>query len=356
MLPIEAKKPSRHSVRERKVLAGHGRGGSAGGQAVRTVALSGAGGEGPSTEETVLGSVMHRRDGLGGGFTLRSGTGRPWKMYSQSCLRGLRKIMMSATIGWRASIVALAIAILAGGCVCSGTCGTETRLTASIHPGVIKNGDNNCTSGEGGAKVSNADYIVALITDKVQLANVNLPRLLKSSQMQVDFDFMRFFNWSNQDKFVTRSNVVIVPVEKLDICVSERSENKESRKGVILYPDRDPNGMLYIQLVLIKGIEIKDWMNRLVSNYALNGTSGYGQFRLWPLWSDLSAQSDFTATILLNVDSENIVSWNTYSFFEHEDDKYGFAKEGSKQFPLPINGSGSQGLYLEVTRRNPAAS
>lgn len=355
MLPVEAKKTSRHSVREPKVLAGRGRGGSAGGQAVRTVALSGAGGEGPSTEETVLGSVMHRRDGLGGGFTLRSGTGRPWKMYSQSCLRGLRKIMMSATIGWRASIVALAIAILAGGCVCSGTCGTETRLTASIHPAVITNGDNNCTSGGGDAKVSNADYIVALITDKVQLVNVNLPRLLKSSQMQINFDFMRFFNWSNQDKFVTRSNVVIAPV---DINASKNSENKTLGRGVILYPDRDPNGMLYIQLVLIKGVKTKGWMNRLVSNYALNGTSGYGQFRLWPLWNDLSAQSDFTATILLNVESENIVSWNTYSFFEHEGDNgnYGIANNGSKQFPLPINGSDSQGLCLEVTRRNPATS
>lgn len=282
--------------------------------------------------------------------------------------------MVSATTGWRASsvsIVVLAIASIAGGCMCSGICDSETRLTASVYPG-----NENCTTNAGDTGKIDAGYIVALITDKMQLASVNLPRLLKSSQTPVNFDFMRFFNWSDKDKFVTRSNIVIAPVKP---SIDEPGDRRP-KKGVILYPDRDPNGMLYIQLVLIEKCrpktckpdeikaktcepkecnpEINGWMNGLVWNNALNATSRDGRSRFWPLWTDLSAQSEFAAAILSNVEDDRILSWHTFSFFEK--DLYGFSNENPEQrFPLPINGSlevNSPTLCLEVTAWNRAPS
>ena len=266
--------------------------------------------------------------------------------------------MMSATGGWCASsvgIVVLAIASITGGCMCSGTCDSETRLTASVYPTI--NEDGKCTSGAVNPDEIGAGYIVALITDKMQLASVNLPRLLRSSQTPVNFDFMRFFNWSDKDIFVTRSNIVIAPVKP----GIDASKTYKSKKGVILYPDRDPNGMLHIQLVLIKKeVNTKNLMNGLVSKNALNGTPIDGRSRLWPLWNDLSAQADFTAAILSNVESEDIVSWDTFSFFEDEEDYYGFSNEKPEQLlRLPINGSSKNGcpfFYLEVSAWNHAPS
>ena len=274
--------------------------------------------------------------------------------------------MMSATIGWHASsasIVVLAIASIAGGCMCSGICDSETRLTASVYPGTVRAGEEN---GNGSLqcdptatpdeKIKNY-IIVALITDKMQLANVDLPSLLKSSQTQVNFDFMRFLNWSDKDRFVTRSNIVIAPV-KLGI---DSFGNRKPKNGVILYPDRDPNGVLYIQLILIKKeVNIKKLVDGLVSNNALNTTSRNGQSKLWPFWNDLSTQSDFAAAILSNVEDDKIVSWNTFSFFEK--DRYGFSENkdpNSRLLRLPINGSSkvdSPTLCLEVTAWNPAPS
>lgn len=288
--------------------------------------------------------------------------------------------MVSATTGWRASsvsIVVLAIASIASGCMCSGICDSETRLTASIYLGTVRAGEEN----ENGSlqcdptatlddKIKNL-IIVALITDKVQLANVNLPRMLESSETPVNFDFMRFFNWSNKDKFVTRSNIVIAPVKP----GIDSSGDRKPKNGVILYPDRDPNGMLYIQLILIKECQEKeddangdqdreceptDWMNELAWINTLNSTPIDGRSRLWPLWNDLSVQSGFTAAILSNVGSDNIVSWNTFSFFKDEENYNGFSnKDPKQQFPLPINGSlevDSPTLCLEVTAWNRAPS
>ena len=125
---------------------------------------------------------------------------------------------------------------------------------------------------------------------------------------------------------------------------------------MILYPDRDPNGMLYIQLVLIKESGTKDWMNELAWNSALTGTSSDRQRRLSPLLSDLSVQSGFTAAILSNVDSKDIVSWNTFSFFRNDD--YGFAAadlSASQEFSIPIDcrNGGSQ-LEVTVWNRRPS--
>lgn len=286
--------------------------------------------------------------------------------------------MMSATNGWRASsvsIAVLAIASIAGGCMCSGICDSETRLTASVYPTINEN--ERCASGPVNTNEIGADYIVALITDKMQLARVNLPRLLKSSQTPVDFDFMRFFNWSDKDKFVTRSSIVIAPVKP----GIDASGDRMPKKGVILYPDRDPNGMLYIQLVLIEKCkpkkcdskdksnacepreckpETNDWMKGLVLKSALNGTPIDGRSRLWSLWNDLSAQSEFATALLSNVEDDEIVSWNTFSFFEK--DLYGFSGgQKQKTFPLWINSStqeksNSSTLCLEVSVWNRAPS
>ena len=258
--------------------------------------------------------------------------------------------MMLATTGWRTNMAVLAIASVAGGCLCSGVCDSDARLTASIYPGE-RDRYGGCIPAD--TSEIDADYIVALITDKMQLASVNLPRLLESSRTQVNFDFMQFFNWSDKDKFVTRSNIVIAPVKP----GTAASEGKKAKNGVILYPDRDPNGMLYIQVVLIKGSGSqgsgpKNWMNELVWNNALTGTSKDGRPRLWPFLNDLSVQSGFTATILSEIEDKDIVSWNTYSFFEK--DRYGFSVDQypkSQTFPLPSNSSSQQGcptLCLEV--------
>ena len=258
----------------------------------------------------------------------------------------------------------LAIAGIAGGCRCSLTCYSETRLTASVYLG--KKGIHSPCDPIAKSSEQIKNYIiVTLITDKIQLASVDLPDLLESSQTQVNFDFMRFFNWSDKEKFVTRSNIVIAPMTLVSDASnpsSGASKANRLKKGVILYPDRDPNGMLYIVLVLIERCQSNgdqpkkclpaDWMNKLASINTLNATSRDGP-RLWPLWNDLSAQSSFTAAILSNVESDNIVSWNTFSFFE--DEKYGFSNEDLEQsFPLPINGSSTNGfsLCLEVTAWN----
>lgn len=261
--------------------------------------------------------------------------------------------MMSATIGWRANVVVLAIASITGGCLCSGICDSETRLTASIYLAgegsgcLAAEGDANqgaegdANQGEEGDANQKEYYIVALITDKMQLASVNLPRLLESSQTQIGFEFMQFLNWGDEEKFLTRSNIVIA------LAPTNASGTQER---VILYPDRDPNGMLYIQLALIKK-KPRNWtkfLNKISKKVRVRDEG-------WTLGSDLSFQSYFTAAILDEFANKgDIVYWNTYSFFEK--DRYSFlGKEygKSEDMRLPIKDSG---LCLEVTAWNHAPS
>lgn len=364
MPTIEGKKRIHRSVRGLGILAGNRREPS-GGEAVP----SRTGGWGLETGGTVLEVLSLRRDALVSSFKADGdSTGIPRVRYSQSYIRRLRKLIVSATAAWRTNMAVLVIACVAGGCLCSGTGDCETRLTASVK-------SDTCDDQNG----TDAYYIIALIMDKMPLKSVKLTELLESSPTQLNFDFMQFFNWSDGDKFVTRSNIVFAPVkrdtskktnatsketnatpEKEDDTSKETNatpgEEDEGHKGVILYPDRDPNGMLYIQLVLIKESGTKDWMNELAWNSALTGTSSDRQRRLSPLLSDLSVQSGFTAAILSNVDSKDIVSWNTFSFFRNDD--YGFAAadlSASQEFSIPIDcrNGGSQ-LEVTVWNRRPS--
>lgn len=348
---IEAKKRIHRSVRGPGLLAGNRRAEPVGGQPVRTGPPNRTGGEG--LKQTVLGMLSLRPDALVSDLEADgSGTGIPWALYLQSCLRRLRTIMMSATNGWGTNMVVLAIASLAGGCLYTGTGDSETRLTASVY--LEDSEEENCGSADPNG--ADAYYIVALITDKMRLASVNSADLLESSRTQVNSDFMQFFNWSDKDKFVTRSNIVIAPVKR----GTDSSNGDKAKNGVILYPDRDPNGMLYIQLVLIKQSGSKDWMTELAWNSILTGTSRDGRRRLWPFLNDLSVQSGFTATILSEVENKDIVSWNTYSFFKK--DGYAFLDDkpqGPRDFSLPIDcefGEGNPTLHLKVTVSKPPLS
>ena len=329
MPTVEAKKRIHRSVRGLGVLAGNRRE-SSGGEAVprRT------GGGALETEGIVLGAHSLRPSALVSRFKADgSSTGIPWVRYSQSCTRRLQKLMMSAAPGWRTNMAVLAIACVTGGCLCSGTCDSETRLTASVY--FEEKQHDDC--GSDYQKGTDGYYIVALITDKMRLESANLTELFELSPMQLNFDFMQFFNWSDEEKFVTRSNIVFAPVK--------RDTSKEGYKGVILYPDRDPNGMLYIQLVLIKESSTNDWMNEWVSNSTLTGASRDGRRRLSPFLNDLSVPSGFTATILSKVAHKDILSWNTFSFFEKK--RYGFTEEqlekitseepGRLEFSTPVD-------------------
>lgn len=348
MPTVEAKKRIHRSVRGLGVLAGNRREPS-GGEAVPRRTSSG----GLETGWNILGAHLLRPSALDSGFKSDgSSTGIPWVRYSQSCISRLRKFMMSATTGWRTNMAVLAIACVAGGCLCSGTCDSETRLTASVY---LKDYKSEACSSEQ-QHGTDAYYIVALITDKMRQESVNLTELLEFSPTQLNFDFMQFFNWSDEDTFVTRSNIVFAPVKRDSSKKNDGTSGEEvdGYKGVILYPDRDPNGMLYIQLVLIKESDTNDWMNEWVSNSTLTGTLRDGRRRLSPFLNDLSVPSGFTATILSKVEHNDIVSWNTFSFFEKN--RYGFTKEQWEEITSEKPGRQQQEFCTPVDCRQDGAT